>query len=344
MHLQTERSRLSEIVVIKRDYGVKFLTEACLLTVEQYPVRVVMKGLITDLVLSMPPLTSFHRFPATLVCVFVAGAALCGVDQWPASAMPLVSSAKQTDNVLRNFGTVSDIGELIVIRDSYRGNDTVREFDAIVNGVRESWWANCRVEALGTQNWTAPWNASTADIHAFVCNDRYTAHSGSPTNPATPDVATNGGGSSGTSYGWETATVSQETRAMAADGREQQFGFYRGERIQVNWGDVRTFYGQQYVSALDSIGQSGFIRADAIDRSPSPFQAANRPVEAQWQAATVLGETTALDANGQVLFGLYQGEPIQVNWSDRRSIAGADYVDAIDSIGQRGYIRTDRIQ
>lgn len=74
----------------------------------------------------------------------------------------------------REFRNVPEIGRFIVDRRSYYDSRRIREFDAIVNGDRERWWANCRSgDELGTGSRRAPENRQTRRIVDFVCDDRF---------------------------------------------------------------------------------------------------------------------------------------------------------------------------
>jgi len=73
----------------------------------------------------------------------------------------------------QDFGAVAGIGRFVVLRDTYRDSLTVRQFDALVNGERQRWWANCRTEAIGRDRQAAPINPATRAVHQFVCNDRF---------------------------------------------------------------------------------------------------------------------------------------------------------------------------
>lgn len=72
----------------------------------------------------------------------------------------------------QDFGAITGIGRFAVLRDTYRDSLTVRQFDALVNGERQRWWANCRTEAIGRDRQAAPINPATRAVHQFVCSDR----------------------------------------------------------------------------------------------------------------------------------------------------------------------------
>jgi Protein of unknown function (DUF3011) len=74
----------------------------------------------------------------------------------------------------REFRNVPRIGRLVVDRRSYYDSRRIREFDAMVNGTRERWWANCRSgDELGTGSRRIPSSRETDRIVDFVCNDRF---------------------------------------------------------------------------------------------------------------------------------------------------------------------------
>jgi hypothetical protein len=143
----------------------------------------------------------------------------------------------------------------------------------------------------------------------------------------------------------EIASVLRETPGVSSSGREL-FYFFEGEQIQVNWGDRRTINGRDYVAAIDSVGQEGYIQVNQIrgSRSGAVTTRPTRPNREQWQRATVTRETPGISARGEELFFFYEGEQIQINRSVRLRIDGQDHVEALDSVGQRGYIRVDRVR
>lgn len=102
----------------------------------------------------------------------VAGGCKIGVD---GNILAFVTEQAVEDNIgigdLRSFGKVPDIGLFSVVRGTYKDKDSLREFDAVVDGKQERWWANCRTEALGKDDWTAPRNNVTGNIRTFVCTD-----------------------------------------------------------------------------------------------------------------------------------------------------------------------------
>lgn len=249
--------------------------------------------------------------------------------------LPAGSDIKQRSSVLQNFGEISGIGEFIVVRDSYTSSDrSTRQFEAIVDGSRQRWWADCRSSYLGSGNWRAPRNSNIAAIVTFVCNDRYVAGNNTPSGGSTinPNRGT-------------LARVTQETDAISSNGR-RLFSFYEGEQIQVNWGDRRSISGREFVAAIDSVGQQGYIRTDRIAQQ-GPTGVTGRPISTSGSRSdivTVLRETPGVSSSGRALFYFYEGEQIRVNWDNRRSINGREYIAAIDSAGQQGYIRIDQIR
>lgn len=250
-------------------------------------------------------------------------------------ASPHTSAAgfdvKQRSSVLRDFGDVRGIGDFSVVRDSYDQTRDGVEFEAIVNGDREQWWADCRREQLGTGRWNAPRNSETTEITDFVCNDGYAAGNGSSVDG---------------SDGWSTARVTQETDGVSANGRAL-FSFFEGEQIQIDWANRRTINGREYVAAVDSVGQEGYIRTDRIERRGNGGGVIGRPVrpsQNRWETASASRETPAVSSNGRELFYFFEGEQIQVNWGDRRTINGREYVAAVDSVGQEGYIQVAHVR
>ncbi|NJL01527.1 MAG: hypothetical protein HC838_11430 [Spirulinaceae cyanobacterium RM2_2_10] len=89
----------------------------------------------------------------------------------PVPSNPPVTAT--TNSPQQAFGAVAGIGEFTVLRNSYRDSNAVRQFDALVNGQRQRWWANCRTEAIGTDRQAAPINDATRAVHRFVCTDRF---------------------------------------------------------------------------------------------------------------------------------------------------------------------------
>lgn len=83
----------------------------------------------------------------------------------------ITSSNSNNNQRYQRFRNVPNIGTFIVDRFSYYDSDSVREFDAIVNGERQKWWANCRNDTLGINNRRASRNSSTSEIIDFVCTD-----------------------------------------------------------------------------------------------------------------------------------------------------------------------------
>ncbi len=74
----------------------------------------------------------------------------------------------------REFRNLPGIGRFVVDRRSYYNSRQIREFDAIVNGSRERWWANCRSgDELGTGSRRAPDSRQSDRVVNFVCNDRF---------------------------------------------------------------------------------------------------------------------------------------------------------------------------
>jgi hypothetical protein len=73
-------------------------------------------------------------------------------------------------NVYEEF-RLSNIGRFVVDRRSYYDSGRIREFDAIVNGSRERWWANCRGIELGTGSRRIRSSRETARVVDFVCDD-----------------------------------------------------------------------------------------------------------------------------------------------------------------------------
>ncbi len=151
---------------------------------------------------------------------------------------------------------------------------------------------------------------------------------------------------------WTDATVSQRTTARSLRGQEL-FEFQRGERIQVNRNDVRTFNddddNRDYIAAITSSGRRGYIRLDRVDRysaRPDDDRPDDRP-GGRWTNARVTQSTTARSANGRELFEFRRGEQIQVNREEVRTISDGEtnrsYVIARNSNGQRGYVRADRV-
>jgi hypothetical protein len=74
-------------------------------------------------------------------------------------------------NVYEEF-RLSNIGRFVVDRRSYYDSGRIREFDAIVNGSRERWWANCRGSELGTGSRRIRSSRETDRVVDFVCEDR----------------------------------------------------------------------------------------------------------------------------------------------------------------------------
>jgi hypothetical protein len=183
-----------------------------------------------------------------VLAVAVAIPAMLAVNPVPASA--------QSGRNLREFNNVPRIGTVAVDRNSYSDNNVLRAFDAIVNdGNRQSWTANCRTRQLFNQNGQLLQSNAVDSIAAFVCTDRYTPESSSG----------NSSGNNGTTGSWRSVTVIRDTDAVTLGGREL-FQIFSGERIQVNWSDTRQIDGRNYVSAIDSIGQKGYVRTDRISR------------------------------------------------------------------------------
>jgi hypothetical protein len=78
----------------------------------------------------------------------------------------------EDDDRYRSFRDVPGIGKFIVDRQSYYDSRRIREFDAIVNGSRERWWANCRSgDEIGTGSRRVRGSRATERIVRFVCND-----------------------------------------------------------------------------------------------------------------------------------------------------------------------------
>jgi hypothetical protein len=73
-------------------------------------------------------------------------------------------------NVYEEF-RLSNIGRFVVDRRSYYDSGRIREFDAIVNGSRERWWANCRSSELGTGSRRIRSSRDTDQVVDFVCED-----------------------------------------------------------------------------------------------------------------------------------------------------------------------------
>jgi hypothetical protein len=71
----------------------------------------------------------------------------------------------------REFSNLPGVGRFIVDRRSYYDSRRTREFDAIVNGSRERWWANCRGGDLGTGSRRVQDSRQSDRVVDFVCND-----------------------------------------------------------------------------------------------------------------------------------------------------------------------------
>ncbi|MFM8308110.1 MAG: hypothetical protein ACKN87_13945, partial [Microcystis aeruginosa] len=65
-----------------------------------------------------------------------------------------------------------NIGRFVVDRRSYYDSGRIREFDAIVNGSRERWWANCRGGELGSGSRRIRSSREIDRVVDFVCEDR----------------------------------------------------------------------------------------------------------------------------------------------------------------------------
>jgi hypothetical protein len=72
----------------------------------------------------------------------------------------------------QEFRGLPNISRFIVDRQSYYDSRRIREFDAIVNGTRERWWANCRGGDLGTGSRELSSSRTVDRIVDFVCNDQ----------------------------------------------------------------------------------------------------------------------------------------------------------------------------
>ncbi len=110
----------------------------------------------------------------------IAGFAVQGEPVAPAATSPSPPSPTAPEPVTtaandrqRAFGNVAGIGDFTVLRATYRDSNAVRQFDAVVNGERQRWWANCRTEAIGRDRQAAPINDATRAVHGFVCTDRF---------------------------------------------------------------------------------------------------------------------------------------------------------------------------
>ncbi len=71
----------------------------------------------------------------------------------------------------QEFGLLPGVGEFRVLQDTYQDLGPVRQFEALVNGDRQRWWANCRTSALGTDRQALPTSEATRAVHRFVCSD-----------------------------------------------------------------------------------------------------------------------------------------------------------------------------
>ena len=74
-------------------------------------------------------------------------------------------------NVYEEF-RLPNIGRFVVDRRSYYDSGRIREFDAIVNGSRERWWANCRGGELGSGSRRIRSSREIDRVVDFVCEDR----------------------------------------------------------------------------------------------------------------------------------------------------------------------------
>ncbi|TRU35778.1 MAG: DUF3011 domain-containing protein [Microcystis aeruginosa Ma_MB_F_20061100_S20] len=75
------------------------------------------------------------------------------------------------DNLYKEF-RLPNIGRFVVDRRSYYDSGRIREFDAIVNGSRERWWANCRGGELGSGSRRIRSSREIDRVVDFVCEDR----------------------------------------------------------------------------------------------------------------------------------------------------------------------------
>jgi hypothetical protein len=73
---------------------------------------------------------------------------------------------------IRSFGNMPSVGAFSVVRNTYYDSNSIREFDAIVNGQRQRWEANCRTNELFDANDRRIGNSNVArNVTAFVCRD-----------------------------------------------------------------------------------------------------------------------------------------------------------------------------
>ncbi|AFY70063.1 hypothetical protein Pse7367_1785 [Thalassoporum mexicanum PCC 7367] len=87
------------------------------------------------------------------------------------------NSSPSSQEELRRFGFVPEVGQFAVVRNTYEERNSVRQFDAMINDDRQRWIANCRTEQLfnASRQEVKVNSRAIGDIVAFVCTENITA-------------------------------------------------------------------------------------------------------------------------------------------------------------------------
>ncbi len=98
--------------------------------------------------------------------------AVCVVDNAGAIASFAILGTEGTAETLQDFNQIPDVGRFKVVQGNYRDVANLREFTALVNDQRQTWWTDCKTGQLGTGSQTIPRTDVTGRISSFVCAGR----------------------------------------------------------------------------------------------------------------------------------------------------------------------------